>query len=80
MACLLEFDQKDRPSAFDLLDHEFMKKATTRKRMEKVLSNIFLQGIVRNTSIFAFICDFLCPLPFPFKAMADGAQEETFFI
>jgi len=42
---LLEFDQNSRPSATQLLEHEFLKKATTRKRMEKVLSNIFLQGI-----------------------------------
>lgn len=45
IAKLLEFDQNVRPSATELLDHEFLNKATTRKRMEKVLSNIFLQGI-----------------------------------
>lgn len=49
---MLTKDVKDRPSVDQLLQHEFLEIADTRKNMEKILSQIFISNVVSVTGVF----------------------------
>lgn len=46
---MLTKDVAKRPSVDQLLEHEFLKIAETRKNMEKILSQIFISNVVGLT-------------------------------
>jgi serine/threonine protein kinase len=46
---MLTHDVQKRPTVAELLDHKFLKTAETRRNMEHVITQIFIQNVVGLT-------------------------------
>jgi len=51
LSCCLNFDPSKRLAAADLLEHQFIKKADTRKSMQKVLQTIFITNMLTQSGL-----------------------------
>jgi serine/threonine protein kinase len=47
----LRTDPSKRPSASELLEHEFIQKAASRESMESLLSQIFMKNLLEQSGI-----------------------------